>query len=305
MKDRVLRAITVDGGFRVIAARTTALVQEAVRVQKVHGHDAQVFGELLTGAVLVRETMAPGHRVQAILSREGRGTLIADSHPEPDPPTDPPPLSELAAQGTSAERAALTRGLVSRREDGVGLPIVSEGAVLKLIRSMPRGRLHQSIVEAGDGGINEAIMRYLQESAQVYATLGIATVVEGDRVVASGGFIVQLLPELEDGPLAVMTERLAHDFEPLADILAEHDADASWLLGELLHGMDHEILADGSLRWGCDCSQARVLGAIVTLGRDELVEIVERGEVLELTCEYCTRPWKIGAEQIRGLLTPS
>jgi len=300
MNDRVLRAITVDGGFRVIVARTTELVQAATRVQKVSGHDAQVFGELLTGAVLVRETMAPGHRVQAILSREGRGALVADSHPEPDAPTDPPPLGE--APGA---RAAMTRGLVSRREEGIGLPIVSEGAILKIIRSMPRGRVHQSIVEAGDGGINEALMRYLQESAQVYATLGVATVIAGDRVIASGGYIVQLLPELEDGPLAVMTERLAHDFEGLGALLTDRDADPTWLLGELLHGMDHEVLADGVLRWGCDCSQARVLGAIVTLGREELVEIAQRGEVLDLTCEYCLRPWKVGPEQIRGLVTPS
>lgn len=289
--DRVMRAITFDGGFRVITCRTTELVQRAIELQKVDGADARAFGELMTGAILVRETMSPSHRVQAILTSPGRGSMVADSRPPDD------------------DDVAATRGLVSRHATSDGAPMLGDGAILKAIRSLPHGRIHQSIVEARAGGMAEALMSYMQESEQVFATLGVATVVEHGRVVASGGFVVQLLPELADGPLAVMTERLAHDFAHLDPLLMAHDGDepglARWLLDELLHGMRHETLCDQALTFACDCSMARVLTALATLGRDELTSMVVKGEVLELNCDYCTAPYRVGAEQLRSLLEPA
>ena len=286
MGDRVIRAITVDGAFRVMAVRTTDLVREAVKVQEVSGEDARTFGELLTGAVLVRETMAPGHRLQAVLSRGGLGQMLADAHPAAD-------------QG-----GALTRGLVNRiGEDVLHAGILGAGAILKVIRSLPRGQIHQSIVEARAGRMSEALMTYMQESEQVLATLVVTTVMDGNQVVAAGGFVVQVLPEIHDGALAVMTERLALDFADIDRFLVESDADPRRLKDELLYGMDHEELFDGALRGGCDCSEARVLGAIATLGREEISAIVSQGEVISLTCEYCRKPWVLGAQQLKSLLT--
>src|ERR1700678_881457 len=102
--DSVVRAITEDGAFRVIAARTTETVRGAVAAQGARGVTARHFGELLTGAVLLREAMAPRQRVQAILKGAAKGSLIADSHPD----------------GTS-------RGLVNLGAGGVDGPEVSLG----------------------------------------------------------------------------------------------------------------------------------------------------------------------------------
>src|SRR5689334_23206571 len=65
--DFVIRALTDDGSFRVLTARTTSVCAAAVARQKVSGTTARHFGDLLTGTVLVRETMAPQLRVQGIV----------------------------------------------------------------------------------------------------------------------------------------------------------------------------------------------------------------------------------------------
>ncbi|MEZ4307686.1 MAG: Hsp33 family molecular chaperone HslO, partial [Polyangiaceae bacterium] len=57
--DTVVRAVTQDGAFRVIVTLTTATVKGAVTAQDVSGSTAARLGELVTGAVLVREAMAP------------------------------------------------------------------------------------------------------------------------------------------------------------------------------------------------------------------------------------------------------
>src|SRR5690349_15645465 len=81
--DLVIRALTDEGSFRVLTARTTGLCRESIRRQSVQGDTARHFGDLLTGTVLVRETMAPQLRVQGIVRGAGGGcTLIGDSFPD-------------------------------------------------------------------------------------------------------------------------------------------------------------------------------------------------------------------------------
>ncbi len=289
--DRVFRSITIDGAFRGLAVRTTALVRAARARQSPRSADKKALAELLTGAVLIRETMSPVHRVQVILSREGAGAIVADSHP-------------LGVDEAGTLIPAMTRGLITRQDQGADRALLTEGALLKVIRSLPRGRLHQSIVEAKPGGVSEALMSYLHESEQVVATLATTAVFDADgALVAAGGFVVQLLPECTEAPLAVMTERLAHDFASLDARLVATNADARALSDELLYGFPHEVLADSPLRFGCDCGEARVLAAISTLGAEELTAIVHKGEVLAMTCEYCGHVYNLAPERLRSLLT--
>src|SRR5580692_5261889 len=81
--DTALRAITDDGAFRVIAVRTTQTVREAGDAQDARGDVRRLFGELLTGSILIRHTMAPDLRVQAILQADDRASrMIADANPD-------------------------------------------------------------------------------------------------------------------------------------------------------------------------------------------------------------------------------
>ncbi|HTU63047.1 MAG TPA: Hsp33 family molecular chaperone HslO, partial [Polyangiales bacterium] len=82
IQDSALRAMTDDGAFRVVVVRTTDTVRRMLELQGHRGQEAQFLGELITGAVMVRETMAPDYRLQALLrSHDNRHRLVADTHP--------------------------------------------------------------------------------------------------------------------------------------------------------------------------------------------------------------------------------
>src|SRR5690606_34530448 len=111
-----LRAITNDGAFRVMVARTTGMVREAVQRQAAVGSNAAAFGDLLTATVLFRETMAPQLRVQGLLRGAGdSGTLIADS-----------------------QAGGSTRGLIQLRP-GKAHVDVGEGSLLQMMRTLQDG----------------------------------------------------------------------------------------------------------------------------------------------------------------------
>jgi molecular chaperone Hsp33 len=279
--DTVLRAITNDGAFRVIVAKTTETVRGAIASQHGSGVTARHFGDLITGSVLFRETMAPQLRVQTVVrGAGGRGSLVADSHP-----------------------SGMTRGLIQPPRDGAEL-CVADG-ILQLLRTMPGGHINQGVVEIpASGEISQALMSYMQSSEQVVSMLAVGTIFDGAEVSSAGGYLVQLLPEVDRGPLMVMTERL-RDFEKIEARLRDSSFSPAWLLEQLLYGMEYTCLDESSVEFECWCDETRLLSALATLSRRDIEDLVEGGNVLEITCDYCGKEYRIMPHTLLGLLGSS
>jgi molecular chaperone Hsp33 len=282
--DGAMRAMTDDGAFRVVTVRTTDTVQRMLELQGHAGDNARRLGELITGAVLVRETMAPDYRLQALLrSRDNRYRLVADSHPD----------------GGS-------RGLLTQVDKTQHAHFALEGSTLEIVRTLYSGDLHRGVVEVPAGGnMSEALMTYLQTSEQVASMLSVACVLGPDqRVVAAGGYLVQLLPEVGRAPLAIMAERLS-DFRDISELLAKTDAAPSPLLDEILYGMPFTRLSEHPLSWKCRCSTVRVMSSLATLSKADLAELIEDGKPVELSCDFCGQAYNISAAQLAGLMEQS
>lgn len=281
--DLVIRALTDDGSFRVLTARTTELCRAAVQRQSVSGETARHFGDLLTGTVLVRETMAPQLRVQGIVRGAGGGcTLVGDSFPDGG-----------------------TRGLVSHKTPDAPLQLGSD-AILQFMRTMPNGAVHRGVVRVPDqGGVPAALMAYMQESEQILTVMGTATLLDaGSEVSAAGGYVVQLLPGADRQLVQVMTERLALDFSDLTPFL-ESPFDPDALLEEVLYRVPFSRVESRDVRFHCPCSQASVLASLATLDPRDIQSFIDDGEVLDIACDYCRRDYRVAPDQLQGLLTVS
>jgi molecular chaperone Hsp33 len=285
-RDGAVRAMTDDGAFRVIAIETSATVRGAVASQRVTGATgatARLFADLVTGAVLVRETMAPTLRVQGILKGGGgRGSLVADSQPD----------------GT-------TRGLVQlKKADHID---VATGAVLQMMRTLPNGALHHGIVELPtDGNLSSGLMAYMEQSEQVVSVIAVGALPgETDQSFdLAGGYIVQLLPDADPAAVQEMIEKL-EALPPMNELLAREGFSAHALLDWVLLGSPYSIVEERPVSFGCNCSHERLLASLSTLDRGEIVAMVDEAKVLEITCDYCQSEYRISPEQLRGLLAPS
>lgn len=281
--DRAIRTMTNDGAFRVIAAVTTETVRGAIAAQKAKGSVAMHFGELITGSILVREAMSPSLRVQGILKVPGGGSMVADAHPD-----------------------GKTRGIVGF--SGAVAATTGTRVLLEMMRTLQNGALHRGIVEVtfdeGAGGISGALMAYMQQSEQIVSTIAVSTLMQGDEVIAAGGYMVELLPEVERGPLMVLTQRL-EDFPPLPDLLRKESKWTNLLVEELLYGMPYTVLAESNLSYGCQCSEVRVLSSLITLPKAEIEDLLAEERVLEIQCDYCGHDYAITPALLRSFLTPS
>jgi molecular chaperone Hsp33 len=285
--DSVLRAITDDGAFRVIAADTTATVREAISAQKPRTAElARTFADLLTGAVLVREAMAPDNRLQAVLQGDdGKSRMVADTHPD-----------------------GATRGLIQMGADKTAMSIGERG-LLQVARTLHNGSLHQGVVQVpapkdGKNDVSAALMAYMQESEQTVTVIAVGSHFAGSELVAAGGYMVQLLPEVAEGPLMVMTERL-RAFEDIVPLLARGAASPKELLSETLYGMPYTQVGDRTVHFGCRCSPDRLAMSLASLPRADIESLMEGGAPLEIECDYCRKTYEFTQQELKSLLEPA
>jgi molecular chaperone Hsp33 len=275
--------MTNDGAFRVVAARTTDTARAVIGAQNLSGHIARDMANLVTAAVLYRETMAPSLRVQCIVRFEGdAGQLIADSHPD-----------------------GWIRGLL-QTPSASAPDMRRDRATLEMMRTLPSSNLHRGIVEVPESGnLSEAFMRYMQLSEQIVSMISLGSAVEGENPTA-GGFVVQLLPEATESEAAMetMTKRL-EEFVEIRDRLQASDGSPTRLIEQLFEGMPFTWLHSSDIRFGCHCSELRVMTALSLLDRSEIQELVDEGEALSIGCDYCGANYKVEVAQLQGLLSTS
>lgn len=265
--DRVVRALTADASFRILVAVTTDTVREAAAAQGIDGAAASELGELMTGAILLREATNPKRRVQVILRGSGRATLVADTQPD-----------------------GSNRGIVRPNESDGN----AHEASLRVSYTLPNGALHQGVVALPDeGGISGALMHYMQASEQVVATLAVSAGPE-----LAGGYLVQILPGIDRAALEDMTERLAA-MEAVGELFAGA-AGADEVLARLAGEGGYERLADAELRFGCTCSEERILTGLRSLGREDLDEMLEAAEDLDIRCDACGRRYAVTVDVLRA-----
>jgi molecular chaperone Hsp33 len=175
-----------------------------------------------------------------------------------------------------------------------------------MMRTLPNSDLHRGVVEVPESGnLSEAFMRYMQLSEQIVSMISLGSAVEGD-CPAAGGFVVQLLPEAAEADAAMdtMTRRL-EDFVEIRERLQKSDGSPSQLIEQIFMGMPFTWLDSNDIRFGCQCSEVRVMTTLSVLDRSDIQELVDEGEPLSIGCDYCGASYSVEIAQLRGLLRSS
>jgi molecular chaperone Hsp33 len=178
-------------------------------------------------------------------------------------------------------------------------------ALLQMVRTLQDGRVQQGVVAVPDGGdVSSGLMTYMQESEQITTMIVVGTLFEAEQVAVSGGYLIQLLPGAHKGPLAIMTERL-EDFRNIDPLLRSDTFSPKALADELLWGFPYTELEHSSFDYRCWCSRTSMLSALASLQKAQIQELVEDGQVLEISCDYCRRDYRVPPAELQGLLDPN
>ncbi len=275
--DQALRALSEDGTFRILVANTTHTAAGIIDAQSPATDLRGTLADLTSAAVLLRLTMSPDNRLQAILQNKEAGTIVCDTHPD-----------------------GVTRGLVRSRQ-GESLQL-GDGTFLSVHRTMFDGQVHQGVVETDAGqSLADAITGYLDRSEQIASVVGLGHRFDGEELTFAGGYVIQIVPandeEIDQADLAFLTARLQHR-PPVDELFDICEFDIEKVTGELFGPIEHQILGGDHFQAGCICSPERILQALSTLSEADRQELKSGDEDLEISCEYCGTAHHISPDQL-------
>ncbi|MDQ2076058.1 Hsp33 family molecular chaperone HslO [Marinimicrobium sp. ABcell2] len=162
-----------------------------------------------------------------------------------------------------------------------------------------KGQRYQGLVPMESDTLAGCLEHYFYQSEQLKTRLWFAA----DDQVASG-FLLQALPRQLHGD----EEENQDHWETLcalSDTLSREEMlglDQKTLLYRLFHEQPLRLFDPANLRFSCNCSRERSAQALLSLGREDVEELlVERGSI-DIDCQFCNRHYHFDAADVRALV---
>ena len=273
MSDQIVRAITSDGLVKASAITGTELVERARQIHRLLPVATAALGRALMGASMMGDQL-----------KEEKGTVTLRIKAGG-------PLGTITAVSDHLGnvRGYVQNGMVDFTEKApgkldVGAAVGSQGT-LTLIRDMGLREPYVGTVELLSGEIAEDLAAYFVESEQIPTACALGVLIGTDQSVTSaGGYLIQLLPGAGEEIIGKVERGVARVGSVSRAL--EHGMTARELLEQVLSEFRLEILEEHSVEYRCYCSRARVETALISLGRQELDDMIREQGQAEVTCQF-------------------
>lgn len=160
----------------------------------------------------------------------------------------------------------------------------------------------QTLLQTGE--IAEDLTYYFATSEQVPSSVGLGVLINRDNTVRqAGGFIIQLMPFVEDGVIGRLEENLKK-ISPVTTMLDQGNTPEQ-MLEKVLEGLDLEVTDTMPTGFVCDCSRERVEKALVSLGKKELKDMIDEGQGITVNCHFCNKDYKFYMDDLKDLFDKS
>lgn len=287
--DEIIRMMTGYGMVKAVAVTGKDMVERARQIHKTLPVATAALGRTLMAASMMGDMLKEKDGSVTLQIRGGGPlgaiTAVSDSRGNP--------------------RGYLQNGQVDipRKYQGkldVGTAVGSSGS-LTVMKDMGLKEPYIGSVQLVSGEIAEDITAYFVESEQVPTACALGVLVDKDQsVAAAGGYLVQLLPGADESVIQRLEESIAR-LGPVTDAL-HGGADAVQLLERVLEGQEPELLERRPVAYKCYCSRERVSRAIISMGKEEMQNLIEEQGGAELTCQFCDKVYRFTKEDLQELL---
>ena len=173
---------------------------------------------------------------------------------------------------------------------------------LTVIRDLSMKEPYVGRSEMISGEIAEDFANYFTRSEQTPSLvyLGVRVDIETLKVLSAGGMLIQAMPNCPEEAIAAL-EAKADDISKLA-LRLEKGEELRDILINMFEGCTLEILGSAQPEYRCDCSRERLEAVLMSLGKEELTDMIEKEGQAELTCRFCNKVYHFTKEQLEAIL---
>ena len=289
MKSKILRATAANNSIRIFVADTTSMVEKARIMHNASPVAIAALGRTLT-ATSIMGIMLKGDKQKITVKINGGG-----------------PLGPIVVVGNALGNVKgyvanpLVEGsFLQDNKLNVGEAVGTNGEIV-VIKDLGIKEPYAGSSHLVSGEIAEDFASYFLNSEQQPSAVGLGVLVDVDyRVKAAGGYIIQVLPDINENLLFILENRLM-ELEPISTLLSR-DMGAEAILEYIIGDMEPKIHETCEVDFICDCHEERLENALISIGRKELEEIINEDKGAEMVCHFCNKNYHFTKERLVDLL---
>ncbi len=283
---KIIRAIEEWGNFKISFIDSCDIVNTAQKIHNTSPVATAALGRTLTVTALMGASLKSATDNMTVYIR-GDG-----------------PLGGMV---TAADGAGMVKGYVY--EPLVDLPLKNGkldvgGAIgrgsLAISKDLGLKEPYLGQVPLVTGEIGEDFTYYFAKSEQIPTAIALGVLVDTDLSARqAGGFMVQMLPGAEDEAISILEKNLG-SLPPVTTML-EEGMTGEEILEAVTKGLVIQYLDPTEYEYRCDCSDEKISRALISMGADELLDMIEKDGGAEITCQFCPKVYRLSADDLRAL----
>lgn len=295
---------------RFFVCDTTQVVKDA---QSKHGLDAIAtvnFGKLLTAAAMMGKDLKVEDGVVSVeISGDGAyGKMVATANMKGH---------VKGYVGNSSNAKLIDKDGNFVRDEKGRIKLIGDG-IMQIRKDIGLKMPFSGMVALENQDIADIVASYFLQSEQIKSVVALGVKLNEDGTVnRAGGYLIQLLPGAEDDFIDKLEDKLrkirsitellngGFSLERIVELLYEDisafeenkDANGNH---KKKYIENFEILEKSEIEYKCNCSKETFLKGLITLGKEQIDEILEEQGKIEVECHFCGKKYQFGKEDFEG-----
>ena len=291
MKDKIIKFLAYNGKVSVICSSSKNLVEKARNIHDLTPTTTAVMGRVLTVASMMAVSNIKEGNDKLTIQINGRGpvgqiVVVANNSPE----------VKAYMQDTKVELPLKENGKID-----VGGAVGVDGFLNILTQNSITTASYNGMVPLVSGEIAEDFAEYFLKSQQKPSAVALGVLVDKNGVKSSGGYIVTLMPDATD-EIAEKLEASIMKAKTISKLLEENTSLED--IAKIITGdEDIEIIEDDiEPVYNCDCSKENFENGLISLGKDEIKNIIEEDGHADIECHFCHKKYMFTKEDLEKIL---
>ena len=280
-KDSLQRFLFEGTDIRGEVTTLSDSFQDLLANQKYPPQIELLLGEFLAAASLLGTTLKNGGKIT--IQAMGKG-----------------PVSTVMTECSQGNKLrGIVRGDFDNLEGKSGLAELVGEATLAITIEPEGKERYQGVVPLDQETLSQCLEFYFHQSEQLPTRIKLASSAD-----SACGMLIQQLPS------SASAEKSADDWQTMS-VLFETLSTAEQLelshndqLYRLFHEQELRLFEPQEMSFSCSCSRQRTEAALISIGRDEVLEMSEEQGLIMITCEFCSEQYRFTSRDISELFDP-
>lgn len=295
---------------RFFVCDTTQVVKDA---QSKHGLDAIAtvnFGKLLTAAAMMGKDLKVEDGVVSVeISGDGAyGKMVATANMKGH---------VKGYVGNSSNAKLIDKDGNFVRDEKGRIKLIGDG-IMQVRKDIGLKMPFSGMVALENQDIADIVASYFLQSEQIKSVVALGVKLNEDGTVnRAGGYLIQLLPGAEDDFIDKLEDKLrkirsitellngGFSLERIVELLYEdisvfeetEDVDGNH---KKKYVENFEILEKSEIEYKCNCSRETFLKGLITLGKEQIDEILKEQGKIEVECHFCGKKHQFEKKDFEG-----